>query len=332
MKIKISELKKIVRRNISEGPLIGHNDVSNRHPLKHILEKWNLEIVPTGRSAMGQLGKGSFGEVFEVAQGKKHYALKVTRSRSDYNAYAQIKSFRDSLPAIAKGALPRVIKQEIDDEDSEYPTCYTLMEYLVPLSENQKVSMFKMYASYHTPNYGITPKMLSKWVIGFDDVIKKTVTSEIGADAFMDFMNEKDNMLKWSNFIDMLNQGKLWPPLHSMGSTPPEKFQSFEVELRRVLSQLLGPTFYSVTQDLIHMYDDLLSDKLDFADFPVHDAHSNKIPDIKDKRAKRLVVALNWLSKKGYTDGWNDVHYENVMIRPSTGEFVVADVGLFHFG
>jgi hypothetical protein len=44
-------------------------------------------------------------------------------------------------------------------------------------------------------------------------------------------------------------------------------------------------------------------------------------------QARKIRVALSWLEKNGVV--WFDVHVDNIMIRKSTGDWVLSDVGLF---
>lgn len=63
----------------------------------------------------------------------------------------------------------------------------------------------------------------------------------------------------------------------------------------------------------------------DYDDFKEHPAEywSNA-----NDEQKKLIYALNYLAKK-YQIYWRDLHEDNIMIRPSTGEYVIADIGAF---
>ena len=47
------------------------------------------------------------------------------------------------------------------------------------------------------------------------------------------------------------------------------------------------------------------------------------------KGQKDLIRALSYLKDK-FNIFWDDLHHGNIMIRPSTGDYVATDIGLFH--
>ena len=84
----------------------------------------------------------------------------------------------------------------------------------------------------------------------------------------------------------------------------------------------LFSTFALLISDYIH------------GNFPIHStddattAHSTTIiKSHPDKRIGDLVTAMEWLKDNGWI--WQDLHDENVMMRPSTKELVMSDIGNF---
>ena len=71
------------------------------------------------------------------------------------------------------------------------------------------------------------------------------------------------------------------------------------------------------------------SDFPDFGDKFTVNLHHLKLPE--DPRFKHLLLSLRWLIQKDFLKNWNDIYYNNVMIRPSTGDLVVADIGMFEW-
>lgn len=63
-----------------------------------------------------------------------------------------------------------------------------------------------------------------------------------------------------------------------------------------------------------------------------HPGQKTPFTMFEDPRLNHLLLSLRWLTQHGFLHRWEDVHDDNVLLRPSTGDIVVADVGMFDWG
>ena len=347
MKFSIRQLRHVIQEClITESPLISADDVKNDEDLfaryhftdelSSIMKDWNIQLIPSGKAKNAKLGAGVFGTVFDVALQGKRYALKVTENKKDFNAYSAGAKLKSKVPAIPSSALPQIFKQ-----GSKGIWYFTLMEYLEPLSHTMKSSLSKDYAQFAKIELGITNKMIGKFSKDFVTNIKEHLI-----DAMRSSREELLSAVMSDKHLpelksDLLN-GKIWPQAEVRHNNVPEGFFRSESYFLQFFRQAFMSVKNSPAEGLCSLriseiYANKLKPYIDFRHFPSGgqgkgDFSSFSKPQFEDKRVKKLMLALRWLDQNDYINGWSDAHFDNIMIRTSTNELVVADIGMFRFG
>ena len=347
-KIAIRELREIIQEClISEGPLLTADDVAKEDPknfgylhsakiipaLVGIMKKWNLTLIPTAhKKGIGVLGQGAYATVFDVLKGGKRRALKLTFDPKDSEAYASVMAIRSSLPGIPKSVLPEVLMQ--DSVGSFY---FTLIEYLIPTPESTKQSLFSSYDYYTGANSGISRSTVAKVNKPFLIKIDQYLEDIVGYDLYKRITQNTNVHYPWSEAKNWIGQGKVWA-----SSSNDRHFVHAEEFFRDFFQQFTKDVFKvrdyaaKIAKQLSSKWLQLTGDQFSSVKFPefVDDddnVKDGKMTDVKDPRARKLLLGLRWLDSNDYISGWDDLHFDNVMIRPSTGEFVASDVGNFTF-
>lgn len=305
-----------MQKNNSGSMMRSLSNSEVKDALVEAMRKLNLQLIPRGEG-FGFLGSGAYGWVFEVLHDGERKALKITGSSKDAKQYKHVQQIRAGLPAIPKAALPRI---DVQIKVGQYYA--TVMEFLNETSPTTRMSISNLFSTWAHGGKGITKGLMAK------------LSSEFAAKLdgiFLDMMDDKDIAQKimstrtWNDLKDDISSGEYYP-----GESEDPIFQNGD--------DLIYTAFIPFQEhvDIDKIIVDLSEKWKEFANFRVTSFPESSDPDdlgefdqIQDPRARKLLVGLRWLSKKGFIDGWDDVHYENIMVRPSTGEFVVSDVGEF---
>lgn len=346
MKIRLTELRKIIRGVLQEKALLSPEDVEKERMMdlrstkkKEIFVKamrqLNLKLIPTDKRTPGMLGEGAYGIVFHVVQDNKHMVMKMTSDSSDSKAYKKVMKIRSEVPGIAQSVLPIIYDQiEVDDY------YFTLIEYLVPMPSTLKKSVWH-YDGFSGISRSTVAKLNSKFASKLEQYIAETIGPDVLEDILVFNSGKNFNDLK-----KKITTGKSWAGNHD------EYFQSayktFEIFFKSVQEVLKpyhldhGSSIRSFALELSEIWLSLVGkEQLTTTKFPEfhHEEFRNefdeesekidKMSDIKDSRVRKLLLGLRWLYQNDYMS-WNDLHYNNVMMRPSTGELVASDVGNFY--
>lgn len=341
MKITIGKIRNLIRESLllSADDLDSDPDFYNsfrsemysfKSEMVEFMNKHDIQVIPSGSSNYGVLGQGMYGIVFDVLWKGKRFALKITNNFDDANAYAVVLRLKQKVPTIPASSLPTVYLQ---DKINDY--YFTLMENLRPLSDTLKSALFNVkYYDDYTP---ITPNIVAKFSSQFIKHLNQIFVSVLGDQLAHEVMNDslpvrdKKYDEKFERFVELLNQGKIWPVFPDRDG--PDGYISFEIELQDVLKRYMSWEKTKSSADKISKkFTRFMKSHLTTTEFPISGKKTDKKLNISDPKAKKLYLAMRWLTQNGYLKNWIDVHPGNIMIRPSTGEFVVADIGMFKFG
>jgi len=135
---------------------------------------------------------------------------------------------------------------------------------------------------------------------------------KITADSQRDFAQYKklyEIQSKIPNFVR-----RSLPHIYSV-----KTFQNKHGKYNTTIMEFLNPLSDSLKHTFIY------NNFPDFGD----SSYITKKYSIEDPRIEHLYISLRWLIQHGMLHSWDDIRSDNVLVRPSTGDFVVADVGMF---
>jgi hypothetical protein len=286
------------------------------------------------------LGRGAYSSAYEVLYKGKHAVAKITRSRQDIEALVRLDALRDKLPEnVAKHILKVYETFQLKDEDGNVYHV-AIIEHLSPMPKSLEneywgatwdvgqnledgitsgeriSSLFKdhekianMLIDALSLVASIKKNVLNKKVI---NAIRRRIVNDTGLlekfynKTLNDFKN--NNITQYvSNILVELNRGGA---MFKEMPTP----NKLDIATRHFVEMLTTASYGEL--------------------FPMNMNDYKKRNIIKhtseDKRVFDLWKALEYL-KSRHNINWLDLHGKNVMVRPSTGDLVISDPGLFSF-
>jgi hypothetical protein len=312
---------KLLKEYIS---LLEASDENAEEKLKQRAQKSNLnfeesmllqhDITPIVRDETSWIASGQYTAVYDVSYQGKHAVAKITDSEKDVNAIQKLSDMRSNFEAKLSRHLP-VVYEIIHDETGMY---IIIVERLVPLEPHIRNLLFsqeKRMMSQVIPilkdrDYisNIIKSSLKKYAL----VLKPQTISKV-----IDIV--ADNIIK-TNF----------------------KINNVDKELKTLFDMLLHTVFDIVQQDktpkaiqlvngmVLAIKKNILKLTEEQHIFPIGVDKSEELElSRKFPGAESLIELLEKLKKIGIN--WYDLHGENLMQRPKTGDIVISDPGLFEF-
>lgn len=336
MRLTVKQLRTVLRESLRED-----SDVLKKWASKSSdpFEKWlvsqNLNPIPSGKKG-SKLGNGAHAVAYEVEISGKRYVAKFIPEH-EVEVYQKIKGFKEELPEeFAKNILSVYkfykITEELYDDVGFYQDC-VLVEYLLPLPKSVAQSLWAPVEMSDTV-YMIKNRLKS-FVHGSDSLKKLLIFSlkeskiklepQMFTELYQIVVKSLSSMEKsltntgssdssfqqYSKLIDQFVQ-QLRTAMQQFGkklpnNVSPEEWQyaegTFQGKISNALNSLVMPMS---SQDDMTTFDSV----------------------VEDDQMKDLMKTLQFLSKN-HNFNWNDLHSDNIMIRPGTGDYVISDPGSF---
>ena len=321
--------------------------------------KYNPNTKKNEYSAL--LGAGKFGQVFQAVYQGKQVAVKIIPHNKIWSGYSgggeeevgrwkAILQIADSMPPNLKKHLPKIYNFIFDETSN---SDIIIMEQLAPLPTNLAEKIFN-YLKYEerplqNPEIPLSKNELEKRnlevlnqrekqnVDNFIQIFKNTTVVynifQKNINNYNKFYQLTNHPAFWDNlFLKILN---FYPHDAIKMKEVKEDFTHFLLSQIDLAAKILPPEYQESIIQFFNLkgeklandiFYDLtkLSSKISFpafsSDYIPEDL--NAIPEIAS-----LLETLLYLKSKGVA--WADVHHNNLMIRPSTGDLVVIDVALW---
>lgn len=290
----------------------------------YLLKKYQMHLITSGEEFTPNLGTGAYGRVYSIVcglpscQDQGEVAVKITNLKEqEGQKWKAIKEISKSLPANLAKHTPKIY-DIINDDETEMQLI--VMEKLTPLNRKLKNLLFR-YPSGELPlkkfmkDEELVYSFLKGFINNFMDLDEHTISK-----IYKGFLNFKIN--SEDKYVD------------------PNEFTRLRSHLENVIQNIIAQ---ETNISIISKLDDLLTrienhflirfyDALEYGRFPRnyygYDEDNSVLYDHLPE-SKSLLNFLKALKGKGVS--WNDLHDLNLMIRPSTGDLVIVDVGLYDF-
>lgn len=329
-------LRKYIQRVILED-----EDVLKRWAKKgatgneEILLKLGLTPVPHGSRddefESSFIGEGSYQKAYEVIWKGKRAVAKVTDSESDVDAMLDFNQMKQELPKDLQKHVLNVYDY-YDKEDTESDVSIVVVEYLVSIPKSLVRDAWAEFIHIEEDPY----RKERTETISREDI------EQIVVSAFEEEMKGDRNRNRLLSSKESIN--KIVDELITMTSNvreyEPGKFTLDKTDVSDLKETLydvidkngiLDTTLVYSILEYIQKAVNLLLNKVSF---PVaHDYASwmkKKTLRHPDKRVSDFMKFLMYLHENKGIE-WYDIHDENIMMRPETGDFVLSDPGLFTF-
>ena len=291
---------------------------------------------PSNMGFTSELGRGSYGVVFEVVKDGKRYAAKITDDYNELEVREKIESIRKQLPkevsrhiSMAHQIIPGKPAGGKNGGFSINTKHIIVMEYLRPMNRNEYnlifkgsrsllpnkkiASMFKNYSKIYKSIISeieadeifrqISPDVEQKVFLGILYVIKGVIDNY----EFTFFKGTNDEAIRniaWDLAVDIIREV--------------EKYivDSDKVHAVSTISLLRSATKNGIINSVATN------------EFPTYFEPDLEVSDESPESQKSFMLAMKYLAEN-YGILWSDLHGDNIMIRPQTGDFVAADIGLF---
>ena len=339
-----------------------------QEPAEYILKQHNITPLPKRTvdpdtheiELSPYIGKGSYGKVFRAVFQGKEVAVKLIQGgdgKVEVDNWKTILQIADSMPPNLKKHLPKIYKLTYNEPSNTY---IVAMEILQPLPRQLAERLFQ-YRKEKIPPPKLdpdTPPLSQKQLqeresyihnqrknqelTEFLKVFKnpnilhkalqyglKLLISENTFFADPDFQSVWDALfIKMLNFTP--NPNKTIEELHfdfqnywsnailqTIESLPPKK------------KEKLSPFTHNINDALSTYSLMYLTEAGPKFSFPLdsYDPIANRLTAEDVPEASSLLQTLEYLESYGIS--WTDTHSSNLMIRPSTGDIVIIDVGLW---
>lgn len=297
------------------------------------------DVIPIKRSDdESLLGSGSFSDVYEVIWNGRHAAAKVTHSKSDVEAMEKMDELGDvyGFDHIAK--VYDVITHENEKvKNSRFeitgrdPFIYIIIvEYLVrPPKSIEREYLYNAEGSLEWDDKG------NPYSVHQDDPFEKERVS-----TFID-IDDIDKIIRDNSNIEEVPDETL-ESIHEkiveIGRTGLRKREVIDQILNEINS--LGITDQRVAKRIVKEILDQMYKEEQSRTIPSNFSRYERAKHFKNKREKgykfkdpRVESLMNFLLKleKEGIAKWSDVRIDNILMRPKSGELVIADPGIFLF-
>jgi hypothetical protein len=289
-----------------------------------LVERGIIPIVtPRERGHSAHLGEGMYSAVYEVSYKGRLAVAKITGSQKDFDIMLKLDALRPKLGEDAKH-LPVIFDKfsvPIPDHDTKY---VIIVEKLVPLNSHLKSMLFSRDKVSDTKfnviknNIDLVDamtKIISKFKQNFDfGQISPTIQNkllELAESAF------RKSLLSSTNIGDF--RRNLISQTRDIG-TQLAAYPTTRVGEKNSIS------------NIIHYIPDYIVQVSGFEEnFPIFPIQEDTSTAEHFKNSPEARSFMNFLLRlrKEFGISWGDLHHNNIMVRPTTGDLIISDSGYF---
>jgi len=285
----------------------------------------------------GRLGSGQMGDVFLVENKEtgERRALKVVTkrlyggpqtSKREAQNYRFAMENKDSMEEKYAKYLPEVY--EVVEEIKDY---YIFMEVLEEVPERVRSDLF-------------IPGDEKEWALSREEKYKRILKDQEAVYGIVAAVLTSNEMIRQSESKNMILQNAPNDIMKSFYELPEQTPKSlYDTIIQDTLAYIKDdPTFNSspyIAKEFKWTAQEELDRQLNKQIVPIHQGGSEHSPTgpSSDEVMRNFPEAENLMNAMRYfmrDQNWQpkDVHSKNVMARPSTGDFVIVDLGLFDRG
>lgn len=275
-----------------------------------------MGIVPLKVQGSAFLGAGVQGSVLRGLWNGKQVAVKITSEDEEAENTKTLMNVRDSLSDTAKKHTPEIYDIKKDEQGFHY----IIMELLSPAPEFMLRHLFdvededekKIFLSPIMPIGNLLKDESKVYAALIDAAGQANVPRRFSSEVFKKFLSLK--------IPDVIQKPEDWKRvvLH-INDKIFEYISEVEKELNKTFknSVMFAEAFL---ENLIFMVKPSFPESPEF--LTIDEYIIEQVPELNS-----FIQALQELGKEGLY--WGDLHYENIMQRPSTGELVFVDLGYF---
>lgn len=283
------------------------------------------------------LGRGAFASAYLCYDKNNLSVVLKIIPKQELNNYLKLKKIREIAPKKIKKSLLKIYENG-DTKDHNY--AYIVTEYLEKLPETLGTILKGTYA------YGDTytePLRFALKTKAFHISIQKALDEAFSwlKNRTISQDNKKESAME--NIFTMENELKLIIAERIFSKLNIELKNESNDNYEHILSKCMNYAFMqdSKVKDIFSKIPSiffeefveitilsLLTDVRRSAvktNFTEIDNETNILKNIEPN--KSFIEALEWLKEKGLK--WRDLHEDNIMFRPNTGDIVISDFGLF---
>ena len=307
-------------------------DEAERDLLKHKI----VPISTGGGSLSSYISSGLYSSVYEVMYKGKRMVAKVTQETHDAEQYRRVMELRKEVPSEVKKHLPNIYDIIELGDDNYFGGFAILSEMLQPLNPHVRDLLKSELGKKKMPSIDSIKKVIDRRMprvleyITSGSYMLNKVKQDIDA-----FFNTKkdfvyDNVVNY--VLGTINKDpKINQYINLIANELKNVFMARKFKKHEWDKKDIDRTSKTMAENLCkNMYGSVSVFLKEFPrnyDSMVHEPESitffESLPETKS-----LLNALIYLNnEKGFR--WSDLHLNNLMERPSTGDIVISDVGNF---
>jgi hypothetical protein len=295
---------------------------------EHLVQRGIIPIIAPRRDRYsGQkthtafLGSGVYSEVYEVSYKGKLAVAKITPNQSDFDIMLKLDALKPKLGNDAKH-LP-VVLDKFSIPVPNYATYYVIIvEKLEPLSNHLSAILFRSNDPYQNdkPNFNANKNNLD--LVDASTKIFEKIKSKAR------YFNVDNETL--TKILELIDRGFRKSLLSSKSRS--EFKEKINIEFESIKKQFRNDhNIYQIHSLLEHAGDVIAEVSNLEKNFPVfyRDETDNSVEHFKNSPEAKDFIKFLLRLKKEFGISWGDLHGNNIMVRPSTGDLIVSDSGYF---
>lgn len=294
------------------------------------LAKLGIAPLPHGDRSAAFLGKGAYNDVFEVLWNGHRAAARISGSKEELSSMLRFTQLMNKMDPKYSVHFP-VIYQLIDDNKSH--TYGVIMELLQPVEAN-------LHADIGSSGFGKVQNRKKHVLVQVENpesrLIKKII-SDCSNETFKNptiFSQEIRNLYK--NIVIPIIKDSAKKNIHNrnLWDLLSEKQFDFANGLMQVLKAADYKNPMLASRHFTNMFFTSLRSSLNYQLFSseavsTSPGEGERVMSHPSKQLRKFYDFLQALKKYGVT--YRDLHEDNIMQRPKTGDIVIVDPGLFRF-
>ncbi len=323
LEVTDEEAEKKLRLRAEKTKLSGIEKLLLKHGIIPIVRDKKIKYLKND-IATSFLGKGEYSEVYEVSYHGKHAVAKVTSVEGDIVAMQRLSDLRDEFEPKLARHLP--IVYEVIKDGTTY---IAVVERLVPLEPHIKSMLFTTAFDYKDKRFmsQVIPMLKNK------EYIRNTIKDKV---RYSFSMLNPDTRIKIidtvTKFITETDYGVSYD-VDKIKKKVKTVFDVLTYTIADIIAdnetEQFSPTF---VQSMITQLKSIVLSLIEENVFPESYEKSGRTQLSRNFPGVESLIKLLEELRRKKNISWEDLHFENIMQRPGTGDIVISDPGLFSFG
>lgn len=299
--------------------------------LVHELDRHGVKIYADKKGRPDRIGAGAYADVYRgTKEGSGDVAVKVAELGREIRSLIDLQTLVSVVPRKWRGHVCKVFDHFSVERDDDSPLHVAVVEMLEPTGEEFKLE------NWHGDETGGERLGAIHSMINDDPTLLADLLDAAAGDVVSDH-----DPIEWATTVS-----EIVPQIEKIIREFDPDTEKWDLDLPAIRDACVSGLQRSgletsdsdkisrrFTSEIVTLFDKGVT----FPSSPARTSRTmkrrfgpGKMGHRTDLRVKDLLRFLEYLRDEGIVE-WDDLHADNVMVRPSTGELVLSDPGLFRW-